>query len=395
MHRTHEVAVLTLDMNPKPGFLRNMEIINISYLPFPVKFAKEYMQLDAMEAWIKRRIMSEHRYNLQSLIDITQKNVMELSLESYGLTVTDGYWFCPEKDQLYWKDINFFEHDFRYDVGNMIFGIQNKHPVLLSPDLTTNGQMEKAWRKRDGYIWLLKKGAPPNYEEPFNERIVSKLLEKFSKVPFVSYDVVFVCRHAASVCKNFTEDGIEFISAADLAKTGEKPFFLNMEDHLRERCRYFNIPGYDVFLDQIHILDYIIANQDRHLGNYGFLYDTIRNEFLGPAPIFDNGSSLWCQDAMIQIETGSRLKESMVEYIKHIHRPEEILLPELTSYEICDIVEGVYAESAITTDRAHSIGINLANRYNNAKQELERIAEIRYMKSRASKNREKNADLEL
>lgn len=39
--------------------------------------------------------------------------------------------------------------------------------------------------------------------------------------------------------------------------------------------------------------DYILANTDRHLGNFGFLRDSETLEWKGTAPIYDSGTSLW------------------------------------------------------------------------------------------------------
>ena len=38
-------------------------------------------------------------------------------------------------------------------------------------------------------------------------------------------------------------------------------------------------------------LDFIIANEDRHLNNFGFIRNAETLEFVGPAPIFDSGAS--------------------------------------------------------------------------------------------------------
>jgi hypothetical protein len=45
-------------------------------------------------------------------------------------------------------------------------------------------------------------------------------------------------------------------------------------------------------MDEMLVLDYIIANQDRHFGNFGFIRDVNTLEFLDFAPIFDCGTSL-------------------------------------------------------------------------------------------------------
>ena len=40
-------------------------------------------------------------------------------------------------------------------------------------------------------------------------------------------------------------------------------------------------------------LDYIIANEDRHFTNFGFVRNAETLDWLGAAPIFDCGTSLW------------------------------------------------------------------------------------------------------
>lgn len=45
-------------------------------------------------------------------------------------------------------------------------------------------------------------------------------------------------------------------------------------------------------VDQMIVLDYLIANEDRHQNNFGLIRDANTLEWLGAAPIFDSGSSL-------------------------------------------------------------------------------------------------------
>jgi len=45
-------------------------------------------------------------------------------------------------------------------------------------------------------------------------------------------------------------------------------------------------------------LDYLIVNEDRHFNNFGAIRDAETLEWLGPAPIYDSGTSLW-HDALL------------------------------------------------------------------------------------------------
>ena len=59
---------------------------------------------------------------------------------------------------------------------------------------------------------------------------------------------------------------------------------------------YYDKMGKD-FSEQIRsmlVFDALIYNEDRHFGNFGILRDNHTGKIVAPAPIFDNGSSLFC-----------------------------------------------------------------------------------------------------
>lgn len=379
MNRSDEAALLTLETSSEEHIIEDLEIIDQSKLPFPARYSQGPERIAALEEWIFRRLLARSRYGLNKILTVTGLNRLESSLQSYGMTLTDGFWFKPEKDTgLSWEQINFFTNPFSYDIGNLAFGFPLSDYDFITPDLTTNGRMEKAWRRRGSSTWLLKKGSPPHFEEPFNEKVTAQILKKISKVPFVDYDVIFVHQYAASICKNFTKDGIEFVSAADIAKTEQKPSYLDMEMHLKERCKFFNIPGYKEFLIQLKIIDYITGNKDRHMGNYGFLYDSEKEKFIGPAPIYDNGSALWCD--MRTEELGEPInisRQATKQVTAEMKKPEDYLLPQDFTHELKDIVSNTYASVGLYSERAVYIERLLTQRYQCLVEAIERAVEKR------------------
>ena len=42
------------------------------------------------------------------------------------------------------------------------------------------------------------------------------------------------------------------------------------------------------------VFDALIYNEDRHFGNFGLLRDNHSGKIIAPAPVFDNGLSLFC-----------------------------------------------------------------------------------------------------
>lgn len=49
---------------------------------------------------------------------LDEKSNLTLMLSSYGLSLTDHYWMQQIGEELYWKDLNFFENDFSDELGS-------------------------------------------------------------------------------------------------------------------------------------------------------------------------------------------------------------------------------------------------------------------------------------
>ena len=67
------------------------------------------------------------------------------------------------------------------------------------------------------------------------------------------------------------------------------------------------IPDVVQFLDRMLVLDYIIANEDRHLNNFGAIRNAETLEWLGMAPIYDSGSSLGYDKVAAEIRRGQNI----------------------------------------------------------------------------------------
>ena len=71
--------------------------------------------------------------------------------------------------------------------------------------------------------------------------------------------------------------------------------------------------------------DFIISNDDRHFNNFGILRNSKTLEWVGYAPIFDSGNSLFYKQSyipvdrkLLRIETSS-FKTKEVELLKYVH----------------------------------------------------------------------------
>ena len=278
-----------------------IENINKNNLPFCLhgdKLTSENIQL-----WIQKRSLSIGRTNSDRLLKIAecQSNFM-LSVKNKCLTLSDCFWLKEENEQTNWENVNFFDNTYADNVGNIL--IKNAEETFsLSPDVCTNGIMDKAWRKREGRDVLFKLGKAPFYQEPVNEVICSQIAGLFPNLNPVKYFLTNIDGSNCSICKNFMTQDTEFIPAYQIYDKKDN-IYNDVYYTLVQECKKLGMLYIKKFLDEMITFDYLICNTDRHLGNFGFLRDVNTGEFLGPAPLFDNGSSLWF-DEDIDIMTGT------------------------------------------------------------------------------------------
>lgn len=90
-------------------------------------------------------------------------------------------------------------------------------------------------------------------------------------------------------------------------------------------CDELGIPGTVEFLDRMIVLDYIIANEDRHYNNFGVMRNAETLEWLGMAPIYDSGSSLGFDKYDWEITTG---KDTFSKPFRRYHEDQLALVTD-------------------------------------------------------------------
>ncbi|MCR5609170.1 MAG: HipA domain-containing protein [Lachnospiraceae bacterium] len=290
MHKKIEVAMLTIDeIN---GVISSIdEMYNPEHFPLGV-FTKENADRKELNDWWRGRSIPASRNGLQETLEkVGENDIMSLILKSCGLSLSDHYWLKPEKSDIKWEDINFFENDFSEDIGNILFGGEIPEKInFYSPDNTSDGWLKKRWKISNGDRVLIKGGSNPFQQEPFNEVIASRFMKRLG-IKCVSYDIIWQDGYPYSICKDFVDNNTELIPAHRLMQMRKKLNHENTYQHFVSCC---NEVGLDAipFLDRMLAVDYIIANEDRHFNNFGLLRDSDTLKFIGFAPIYDNGTSL-------------------------------------------------------------------------------------------------------
>ena len=108
----------------------------------------------------------------------------------------------------------------------------------------------------------------------------------------IPYTVTWLDNKPYSVCEDFVTKDTELISAQRVLQLRQKANYESVYLHYVNLCHNL---GIDIVhaLDQMIVLDYIIANEDRHFNNFGLLRHPETLEWIGAAPVYDSGTSLW------------------------------------------------------------------------------------------------------
>ena len=269
-----------------------MQVLDVDHLPVGSVVDGE-VRRDRLRRWWSNRSIPVTRSGIAHLMRALDLDTTGILLSrSMGLSLSDHYWIRPADSDVSWRDVNFFDNGFSDDLGDLLFGkdVRVVEMDFRSPDSTSDGMLRKRWKIIDGRRCLIKSGTAPYMQEPFNEVITSRLAERLG-IPAVEYSVTEYEGTPCSVCEDFVTRDTELVSAQQVMRSEVHDPGISAYDPFVSCCSHH---GIDIipFLDRMLTLDHIIANGDRHFNNFGILRNPDTLEWLGPAPIYDSGSSL-------------------------------------------------------------------------------------------------------
>ena len=293
MHKRMPVAQIELD--DVSGFIQRIdEVYAPEHLPIGVMIRAGHPERAGLNDWWTERSIPASRSGVREALETLEiTNTKMLLVRCLGLSLSDQYWIKPDGSNLVWEQINFFANPFSDDIGDVLFGANKKANALdfSSPDSTSDGNLKKRWKIIDGKRCLIKGGSNPFRQQPFNEAIAAGIMERLG-IPHVPYSITWNKEAPYSVCEDFITEETELVPAWRIIQTQKKPNNVSAYQHFVRCANALGIPDVVPFLDRMIVLDYIIANEDRHLNNFGAVRNAETLEWLGMAPIYDSGSSL-------------------------------------------------------------------------------------------------------
>ena len=370
MHK--RIAVAEMELDEVTGFiLKISKVYEPNHLPVGIAFKEGKADRVAMNAWWTDRSIPASRSGVRNALEHLEiSNTKMLLVRCFGLSLSDQYWIKPKNADITWEQINFFDNDFSEDIGDVLFGQAKKLEGFdfSSPDNTSDGCLKKRWKIINGKRCLIKGGSNLERQQPFNEVIATMIMERLD-IPHVPYELLWDNNEPYSVCEDFVTADTELVSAWRIMQTQKKDNSTSVYKHFVNCCGNLGVNDIIEALDRMIVLDYIIANEDRHLNNFGLLRDAETLEWLGFAPIYDSGSSLGYDKRVSQISkqtdiTCKPFKKSHDEQIKLVSDFSWIDFDKLADVPdmIMDILTDKAAQDYIDEQRAAAIADTVKKR---------------------------------
>lgn len=269
--------------------------------------------------WIEKRKAPRNRQFVDKLLTSIgdSDNPLKYADITHALSLNDAYWITSRPGNELWRDYNLYEHPFDEILAHIAFtGYSHKvSGVRTSPEFTSSGVQKKCWTKRADGIYLMKGDDLFRHSDGrsqcTNEYFAAQVAEVLG-IEHVEYDLAEFKhktgeREIVCLCRLFTSEDEGFADAA----TYLKYLHIDCEEvdirKLSVQERISQAIGAEHYADMM-LFDSLIANRDRHLGNFGVITDNNSGKVLRPAPVFDNGYSLYCTAAVNELKTGERVR---------------------------------------------------------------------------------------
>lgn len=240
-------------------------------------------------SWLANRVLSLSRVNAKWIYNALKLEQLQndyekarVSLLCKSVSVLDNYWVKQASSNLTWKDVNIREVSLNEVIAQI--ALHGKSLTLQgslnTPELTTHGAYAKAWRRHEDGLWLYKKGNNGNTESRI-EVMVSNLLDK-TNVKHCHYEAGEDDGHYVCMCPAMTNNDLSILSGLDFNTYCHRNSLDPMHEILRIDANGF----YTMW-----VVDYLIANRDRHGGNWGVYFNPETIEIISTHPLYDHNNA--------------------------------------------------------------------------------------------------------
>lgn len=311
MHKNIEVAELEISDYGELGRVR-VSNVNFNHVPLGAQ-----MNMMKFHEWWKDRATPKTRIGAKNALrKLGYVSTQSMLVNNLALSLNDCYWIKPVSSNLYWEQVSLFRNDFTDIFGQLTFDVNKplSRQILNTKfnSASSQGELQKKWCiDNTGRRFLVKGNWGSTYQQSLNEVFASLIHYKQDINFYTPYSTIPVEMSKSSgtgirtgigcYSYNFCSEQVESISAWEVLQTTkvrQGEYFQKFKEvcinNLGFTEQYFH-----QFMDYEILTDFLISNTDRHLNNIAVLRNPDTLQFIGFAPIYDSGNSMFFRDEII------------------------------------------------------------------------------------------------
>ena len=250
--------------------------------------------LDHFHHWCASRILTLDRQNAKAMINsagmtqaATDRDRARNALKYRCLSMKDVFWIREKGERISFADVNLYQNHLETSCVDIALS-GNQYAVSsmdLARDLSTDGCCAKAWRYNGKHFELIKGG---NDDAVKRELLASRICRCFD-VDQVCYEANVIDGKRVTVSNGFASLQYGLADMRDV-------FCWLSGDEEKVKSFILDLDARNYFM--MNILDYLVGNIDRHLGNWGVLVDNSTNRPLRLHDLMDFNQAFHVYDVL-------------------------------------------------------------------------------------------------
>lgn len=256
---------------------------NYHFLPYGLKAYKNFLKYVHFVNWAVARVLLLDRDNAKKLLNacnLSQIDNYSVAKACRLLSVDDCFWL-RENDDEKWDDFNLRKNSLSKALAQI--ALEGVYITIsgdvTTPEFTNQGSFPKSWNRNSDTLYLLKK-SKEHYESE-REVLASKILDLLG-VNHVKYCMQEPKSDHICMCACMTSDKYSRLNFGE--------FRLYCKEKGFSALGIINEHYYKEFAAML-VVDYVLANTDRHSGNWGFYVNNDTGNVVGLHPLYDHNNS--------------------------------------------------------------------------------------------------------
>ena len=255
-----------------------VDVIDSRFLPFDLRHRDKVTYVDFLN-YMSRRISTLQRTYMNQLYKQRRigRGHVEIINDSAAISPVDLFWITRPALGHTWESLQ-IKRDESWATARaslegvidpgVMFGEKDDHTSIFS----VKGAFPKAILK--GHI--LKKGSNAEYE------VVASAMGEHLGIKTAK---ARAGKDGVVECELFTSERTSLVHALELLYPFNAETYADVYERAEEFCGQREDLGKD--LQRLYIFNYLCSNNDLHVENFGFMYDTSSFEVVSVAPAFD------------------------------------------------------------------------------------------------------------